>query len=318
MAQILPYKILKPLYFVNTLLGMAPFTIKGKKIQYSKLRVLQTLIYLTTFLTIAVLFFEKERKAVDFIRVKTFSFIALLRIIGNITMMLITFFIIYFSIKKLLEETEKLKKLENELKKIDYDNYIEKSDRKICRFFIIFCVSIQVLINICGGLSTVLSRQKNDYFLPIYIITVYPRLAVSHINLTLYVFVMMLESRFKIINKNISRKIQHSNKVVMYPVINGFCQEIDKIVEIHKSLVGVGETINAIFNPHLLVWITITFVILIGDLYIVIHLIFFHVSGISYIFFIHMGKNIIMYIFDFYFLANCITDLCEEVKSILF
>ena len=176
------------------------------------------------------------------------------------------------------------------------------------------------MFGLCGGVIPGLLKRNDkasvEEFFGVYVVTVYPRMVISNVNLAFYMTLLVLQARFRIINSNILAKIEDSKRVRKYPTKIDFCESVRHIVDLHKTLVKIGREVNSIFSVHLLVWIAVTFVLLVGDLYVTTYIFFFQLPETHILIIVNLFRNVLMYAFELFILAKYTTDLCEEVRKI--
>lgn len=85
-------------------------------------------------------------------------------------------------------------------------------------------------------------------------------------------------------------------------------------MSLHKNVLNICKSINEAFSVHLLLWIGVTFVLFVGDLYILVHMllfkVFLNVIGVAVVL-----KTLIGYIIDLHLLFKSTIDLCYEANK---
>jgi hypothetical protein len=309
-----------PLQFVSRVLCTTPFTLKNGHLAYSKPSVALSLLYFTIFVTTAVLFFMENPMLMpaDLFQIKTVSFVVWFRTIANISVLTILIVGISITSKTFMKQIIKLSALETEFFKLDQDDHISQCNRKNRNASVVLCVISHLVFSVAGGFLAAFTRkswQSSSLMEQICccVIMMYPRLVVGNVNLTIYLIQMLLQTRFAVINNYLRRKIGESKRVKKYPVGTHFCEEVRHLGGLHKSLVQIAKEFNGIFSFHLLVWITISFILLVGDLYVAIYF-FSHLSWNNIVFALNLVKNILMYSFDLLMLSRYSSQLCHEVS----
>ncbi|RZB66635.1 uncharacterized protein BDFB_007133 [Asbolus verrucosus] len=292
------------------------YSVKGRVV-YSKFGLLQTAIYFAAFIALSICFSKVHTTSTheDFSTFRTVAFVIIFRSVANITVMIMIFIDSRFKMRKFIGEINKMIKTESEFTQLE-NEYVHKTNYQNRGTLIRVGVVVHILFGIVGSIISVYSRHvksiENEIFG--FVILAYPKMVVSNINMMIYLISMTIQSRFGVINKILSRYIDESKKIQKFPRDFNFCAKIKHLVALHKNLIRTATEINSIFGPHLLLWTTINFVLLVGDLYIAMHILLFHRSHHHYLALTNLLKNIAMYIFDLYYFSKKFTDLCYEAN----
>jgi hypothetical protein len=316
-------EIFLPTHILSKIFGMSPLSYQKGHFAYSKLGVAQTIIYLAIFATITVGFLEEHNTqiATQLVDIKTPSFVVPFRIISNIILMVVVFGSVCFKGKKFLREMENLIQFESDFANLDQNEYISRRDKTNRRISIILCVVEHLIFNICGGFLAAPGRRffaTKSFGEKIwaYAMVMYPRFIINNFNIIFFVTEASLQTRFAAINNVLKKKIEESKKVDVYPRVASFCEEIEHLVVLHKSLVKTGKSFNSIFATHMLIWIAITFVLVVGDCYIIMYTFLFHLDEVDIIDILNLFKNITMHAFNLFVLSQQSENLCQEVDQI--
>nr|CAL23193.2 gustatory receptor candidate 60 [Tribolium castaneum] len=132
----------------------------------------------------------------------------------------------------------------------------------------------------------------------------YPRIVVSTFNIVFYMYTLILEERFKLINLIIKQE-------------EFFSPKIKRMVLLHKTLVRVAKSLNQVFAPQLLLWVLLGVMVVTVDLHVFFFTLFNKLLG-QYPVGIVGVKNASLFIFDLIFLSFRCTKLCKEANKTAF
>ncbi|RZC40867.1 7tm 7 domain containing protein, partial [Asbolus verrucosus] len=286
-------QILAPLTITFQILGMHPFTLKRGRLVYSKIKIVQTLIYVT-ICTISTAFMVKNYTLRDFAKAKTITFLITLRSLGQTSVMVLIFVFSRSNRQKLSNLIAAIAKIDRELKKLGLDDRIIKTGYQIRKSSILLLVLVNLILNILGEIyaATVKDFSRISFFA----IFVYPRLVGNTMNITFYVYMMIIQERFKMINEIVATNTDN----------------IKQVVAMHKILVDVSMQLNAIFSFQSLLWIACCFLLSVGDIHTAAYVVIFGLIRTHYIIFSIATKNLVACAFDLFYLAKRSTELCNE------
>ncbi|XP_044262811.1 gustatory receptor 68a-like [Tribolium madens] len=320
MPQVRLYKHYFPVILWSKILGISPISYKGSRITYSKIGTVQTITYFVIFIILTIAFFEERSSLttpIELIDIRTIRFVATFRTVANITLMAVLFLGTYMRREKFLTSLKQIQNLEPEFHKLNQIGTITRNNRQTRRMVVLLIV-LSMSFNFFGDFLTFFMKEKLDLLwreFCTFVVIVYPRLVVNNINLGFLTLLMILEGRFKVINDVLKSLINDSRKMNKFPVELNFCDKIKHLVNLHKSLVKVAKDHNSLYSLHLLLWITVTFILLVGDSYIVMYILFFHLSDVRYILILYLVKNVVMYGIELFVLAKIVTNLCQEANN---
>nr|CAL23149.2 gustatory receptor candidate 16 [Tribolium castaneum] len=319
MPQVKLHKHYVPIILLSKILGIAPISYKNSNVNYSKIGIVQTVAYFVIFIILTIVFFEKRSALSPFelIQIRTINFVATFRTIANIILMAVLFLGTFIGRAKFLAILKQMRNLEPEFLKLDQLGATVRNNRQIRRM-VVFLIGVSLSFNLFGDLLTLFIKEELDLVwreVCTFVVQVYPRLVVNTINLTFLTLLMILEGRFRVINDGIQALINDSRKVTRFPTELTFCNKIKHLVNLHKNLVKVAKDHNSLYSLHLLLWITVTFILLVGDSYIVMYVFFFHLSDVRYVMVVYLLKNVVLYGLELFILAKIVTDLCQEANS---
>ncbi|KAH0814647.1 hypothetical protein GEV33_008146 [Tenebrio molitor] len=307
-------KIFKPVYFLGAVLGMSPYNVTDGELVLSKLKATLSMTLVVFNVVLTVLYFQSfaDNFDIDFAKADTIKFLTIFRDLGGTTIMAITLMFSYVNSKHMLREVGLIYQVDSELMKLNFENDLEESERKIKKQLAILLVVLNFVFNVVGEVGSAMVRTNHRILY--LLVNIYPRLVITLLNLTLYSIFTVIQTRFEMINVAIYQKVVKSNVVRKYPNELDFSDQITQLVSIHKILVTVSRNINSIFSFQILLCITVNFVLLIGDLHTSMYIIFFRIFTKHYKIVLDMIKNCITYGFDLFYLARRTSELCNEAN----
>ncbi|RZC38526.1 7tm 7 domain containing protein, partial [Asbolus verrucosus] len=306
--------IFKPLIILSQILGMAPYAIKNDKIIISKIRLIPSIILITINVALTVIYFKNlnETFDIDFAKAGTIKFLSMFRDLGGTTLMVVNTAFCYYQSSRMLAELEKISHVDKELTELGLGDNIKKANASIKRSLQILLIIVHLVFITLGEIASALVRQHGT--LLYLLVNLYPRLMIGGMNITVYIVSMLIEERFKSINFLFTQKMIESNQLRKYPTEFDFSENIRHLVSLHKILVKISKEINSVFSFQLLLCITMNFILLIGDLYTSMYIIFFGLFTKHCRLVFDMVKHCIGYIFDLFYVAKRSSDLCEEAN----
>jgi gustatory receptor len=293
---------------------MSPYNVTDGELVLSKLKATLSVTLVVFNVVLTVLYFQSfaDNFDIDFAKADTIKFLAIFRDLGGTTIMAITLMFSYVNSKHMLREVGLIYQVDSELMKLNFENDLKESERKIKKQLAILLVVLNFVFNVVGEVGSAMVRTNHRILY--LLVNIYPRLVITLLNLTLYSIFTVIQTRFEMINVAIYQKVVKSNVVRKYPNELDFSDQITHLVSIHKILVTVSRNINSIFSFQILLCITVNFVLLIGDLHTSMYIIFFHIFTKHYKIVLDMIKNCITYGFDLFYLARRTSELCNEAN----
>jgi gustatory receptor len=293
---------------------MSPYNVTDGELVLSKLKATLSMTLVVFNVVLTVLYFQSfaDNFDIDFAKADTIKFLAIFRDLGGTTIMAITLMFSYVNSKHMLREVGLIYQVDSELMKLNFENDLEESERKIKKQLAILLVVLNFVFNVVGEVGSAMVRTNHRILY--LLVNIYPRLVITLLNLTLYSIFTVIQTRFEMINVAIYQKVVKSNVVRKYPNELDFSDQITQLVSIHKILVTVSRNINSIFSFQILLCITVNFVLLIGDLHTSMYIIFFRIFTKHYKIVLDMIKNCITYGFDLFYLARRTSELCNEAN----
>ncbi|CAH1379676.1 unnamed protein product [Tenebrio molitor] len=248
----------------------------------------------------------------EFARVKIINFLLIFRAVANVTVLAMLTTLCYVCAKKTTAAMIELHKVDQILLKLGQIEQLARANWRTRNSAIFLVLVVNIALNLTEGVLKALT--KSDKQIVYFIVVTYPRIALSNFNTLFFLMTLILEERFRIINGLILKRKNESVGVGRYSKEANFCEVIDELVFIHKSLVRVSKEINQIFYANALFFVTADFILLVGDLYIIMYALFSgffqkHVRTI-----ISLVKNCTSYVTDLFYFAKRSSDLCHEAN----
>jgi hypothetical protein len=246
----------------------------------------------------------------EFARVKIINFLLVFRAVANVTVLAILTALTYIYAQKTTAAVIELYKVDQTLLKLGQREQLARANWRTRNSEIFLVLVVNIALNLIEGVLKALTKM--DKQIVYFIVVTYPRIALTNFNTSFFIMMLMVEERFRIINGLI---LKRRNGAGRYSKEANFCEAIDELVFIHKSLVRISKGINQIFYVTALFFITADFILLVGDLYIIMYALFSgffqkHVRTI-----ISLVKNCTSYVTDLFYFAKRSSDLCHEVRS---
>jgi hypothetical protein len=296
--------IFLPITWSSEICGINFIYGKNGRPVYSVPKLLYTLLWVSLSAYLAIDYSNNYITFLNWTKNQTIIFIVVCRCFGGMTVMLVTMVFVrknWIAISALLT---KLKEVDCLLTSMDQQESVSKMNRKHQRFVII----LMVVHNLCfATLAEIYTAWVNPHAsLHFFIVYTYPRLVCSTVNIKFVVYASILRGRFKIINDFISAKLSTDRD---------FCEQLTRVVSLHKLLVQLSRQLNSIFSLHLLMWLAICFGLLVGDLYAGLYVIFFDSRSAFHLALILITyKNCVVSAFDIWSFAKMCNELSHEVS----
>nr|XP_015839420.1 PREDICTED: putative gustatory receptor 28a [Tribolium castaneum] len=169
-----------------------------------------------------------------------------------------------------------------------------------------------ILEYLIGNIVSIFSSQFND--ISGAFVLLYPRMIGCNLSVTYFGTTLLLEERFKLVNKFLLGECFKSRNCTKYPTDPNFCDKIKLSVNIHKELTRICRAINSIFSVFFLLWVTVNFLCLVSDLYIVAYLIS---SGQFFNYWqgeLKAFKNVCIYSIEMFYIARRSSRLCSQAN----
>jgi hypothetical protein len=306
------FEIFGPTQTLYKILAMSPFRTENGEIFYSKLGLVQTFTYVTICLGMALVYFKMffEFTYFGFGNVQVVRFVVTFRLLSSILLMIL---ILYFTLtnhKKIRATLELVVEMDSKLGRYVQNEQIEKANLRLKKFSIsTTCVVFTFLF--AAEMYTYFQKSEKSRVFYV-VISAYPRFVITLKNMTFCLFTAVLQERFKIINRIISKKVIESKKVHKY-VDPNFEKTLNDLLILHTTLITVSTEINAIYSLQLLLWIARNFTLLLADSYTLVHMICFKSIEKYYRFGIFLILNCTTYVASTYYLSRRTAKLCKQV-----
>ena len=298
--------VLVPVTFARMLLGMAPYRIQNGRLVWHKMGFLTTVLVLIAITTMTVYFLSNVEEFLDMKAtiVGTIKALIIIRRIGGVVVLLLTICPSHSNFTKFLKIRHDLHQIDEQLSKFRCKEEICESNYKHRNK-----VTVLLLLNgifLVVGEVVIMTMLISSFEMIQAVIFAYPQLVMRIINIIFYGCTLILQSRFKCVNKLVAKTT---------PLDTNFCKNVKRLTLLHKDLVETSRNLNRVFNFQLLLWISLNSVLLIGDLHAGTYVIVFRLSGKMYKVIIISMKYCVIYISDFYYLCKRCTELCREVST---
>lgn len=299
-------KTLQPLRATATILGIFPLKLANHNATLTILECIQNCIYLTIYVACFSHYYNKLSRSLpgDFTKMNTVMYGLKFRRIGNVTVMCVTLVATILNRKKLLSVYEKISEVDVKLGLLGQKENIRRSNQRNGRNLVLLVVVVDLVYYIIGTWLT-LSARKNNSAVE-FIAIAYPLLVIANFNFTFYGIMTALQDRFKIVNEKILMTAPSENAI--------FCKSLEHLVAVHRNLTRLSRNINSVFSLHLLLWITLTCIAFVIDLYVLTWLLVMGFGTKYSSIVVNLIKNITMYIFDLFCFCYKSRQLCREVR----
>lgn len=311
------YEIFIPFYIFSKITGFSPFTMKNNQVALrSRQNFVQTVLFAVINLYCIFLLFKEKIYFVPLgEEIKTIVFILAFRLYNSVANVLLTTFVLFIKSKSFLLVFQKIVKLDKKFNSSNLRQYIQKSNNSLKKTLIFLYIFFQIVVNIfCFSMSLFgkLTTSPRDSLIAFCAI-VFPRLIATNMNLTFCAVLMLLKERLKAINVVLLRKAKDSRLLAHYPQEHNFARQLNYLCFLHKKIVEISQSLNSIYYVHLLLWISVSFLLFTGDLYLIVHLSLFNpYANFSTVFV--CGKYVIIYVSDLALLVKCAADICHEAN----
>nr|CAL23150.2 gustatory receptor candidate 17 [Tribolium castaneum] len=302
------FKIFRPIKILAEIFGLSPMT---QKLTLSPLKVLQTVILGTTciYLTSLYIWFILTQMTFSGVTSPTIMKFVLSFRTGSFTFLMVVAVLSSGTTFKLVAKTlENMTKIDKDLTELGQKKYLEKRNRHIFRTSVLLIFVMHLMFDTLGGLYSTWSKKSKqvEYFL----IHWYPRMLISTKLLAHFLILTVLKARFEAIN-NIIDSIRQNSQTRNQAVPTG---TIKTLVQMHSNLVTTSEEVCDSFSIFGLVWISLIFVVLIGDAYAVLNSVLFQNVYKPLPIVLSIVKNCLSYCFNLYHLASKSNQLSREAK----
>ncbi|EEZ97772.1 gustatory receptor 147 [Tribolium castaneum] len=284
------HQVLQPAIITLQILGLN----FGK---LSKIKILHTITSLIMCLAVTFYYWKNRKVGFGFVLSKVVFLAAVTRSLGTIVVMIMVLALNYSGyFDKIVHLTQKIDNFDNEFEDIVSLNQKHK------KMILVLLVIVNLGLNGLIDWYTVCLVPLNPY--QFFLAVQYPRIVVSTFNIVFYMYTLILEERFKLINLIIKQE-------------EFFSPKIKRMVLLHKTLVRVAKSLNQVFAPQLLLWVLLGVMVVTVDLHVFFFTLFNKLLG-QYPVGIVGVKNASLFIFDLIFLSFRCTKLCKEANKTAF
>lgn len=302
MKELTILEILGPIKFFFRILKLTPYRGKNKNRVYSKINVMVTFLCGFSCSFLAIFYYVKHKfLPIQFLKMASVRYMIVFRSIAAHLGMLHTLFFLLFNAKKLVQIHLTLSdKIDLNLKKLDLDNELMMAGHQHRRQAFKLVIIIHIFLNIFADFFSSLTKPDRIIFI---IITIYPHLACSCINVIFSMYTIIIESRFRMMNTFLQKQ-NFNNLPNILKCIN----------YIHHNLVATAKNVCSIYSFHLFFWYTVYFILFVFDLHAGAFEIYQKQTGPYYAFLITTWKNCVIYAFDLCYIASRCQKLCLEAN----
>jgi hypothetical protein len=302
--------IFGPLDVMSKILAIHPYRWRNGQLKYSVAGIIQTVVFLTVYLVVGVVYCQNYISSIptDFIKIKTIQFMMVTQRVGYLCVMTLAFVNVFLNYRKFVDARNSIREVDSELVDLGQGDVLVKSGHEIRRVMIVSMVVMYVSLTLLPAIFSNIDKSHNHAIA--FVFMVYPRMVTVNANLSFYSFVMLVHHRLTILNQIVIAE----KRILRSPLDLDFCDRLNRYVRLHKLLTNKCRTVNSIFSLHLLLWITINFIGVVGDLYFSVCLI---PSGLLLKYFKTYSVLvycIIIYCGDLWYIAKKASGVCFEVN----
>ena len=308
--------VFRPLIQITSILGMAPHkSVQGTLINTKTGGGFQIAFKITICVISLVVYFRDfylEAQFGTFGNITLVRFVVTFRNTAITTLMVIILLSCLSSAKKIHLELTKIEQIDTDLAKMGQEitlsnrNCENRKSAIVLTWVIVLFAVIQAIYPYAFHIQTNYKQIFN------VILNFYPRLVVGVRNIFFCLLLMVIKTRFNIINTILKNEIHLSKKNSKSNC--NFYKKIKTLVDVHKTMVVVTEEVNSIFSLELLLWISITFVLLLVDVYSITHIVWFNLEE-NYALILKLLHNCVMYVFDLFLISITCARVCREVSE---
>ena len=281
-------QVLAPIILLSKIFGMQPYIVRKKRLRVSLIRLIYTIACLSIYLWHVYLSLRRANNVgkMSSMMVKSFGWTLLIFVI------VLTGRDVF---SKILQASDKLAKVDMTLARFRQKDLLECNYQH--RRYLLVLILINGVYNLISEIFVKLTGRHGavDFFVNF----TYPRIVISVVNVKFFLLMIIIKSRFKIINDVLKDKV-------------GFVE----LVETHKTLRHITNTLNSAFSLYLLLLLTQSFLMTLVDLHSTLYMILFQSFVAKFQTIFITIKNCFIYCFDLCFLTTISSNLCSEVRSL--
>jgi hypothetical protein len=301
MRQLSILEIFRPMIFLSKILGTHPFKTHNNIVIFSRLKLFYSCICLLTYITIVNLFF--------FGSLAKFSGKVLITMIafkcfGCMAVLLTIMFSSHANYGKTMKMMKSIFEIDLKLESLGQEERITRLTYRHRKQLIVL-MSLNLFYSVVGNCVVGWIQRFNQVVF--FVTFTYPRIVVTNMNIIYCIVALMIEDRLKIINEMFHKLDSRSDT---------FCDDVTKLVFVHRLLIKVCQLLNSMYALQFLLWITQCFILVLNDVHLGIHILYFQHLSFNFQNTFAYVKNCISYVFDLYYLSKRSGRLCFEVISI--
>ncbi|EEZ97773.1 gustatory receptor 148 [Tribolium castaneum] len=278
-------QIFKPLDTISKIFGT----------YQSKVRIFQCLISTTGIVLLSLYYFFYKLTEI----VSTAYSLVVLRYFSHLIALVLIVIINLFQFGDVQNVLTNLELVDLELIRLGQNRGLIKINKSHKNWARILTFVFNVGANICGLTFSVLLRKHPEI---IHLIVLgYPRIVLCNFSTTFFVLSMMIQDRFTIINTVLKKKNNFDSSI------------ITRLVQAHSNLIKIIDKVNTIFNPVIIFFFAIDFILIVGDLYIISSTILFTITSNNK-FMASLIKNCLFYTTELIYFTIRSAKLCREAN----
>ena len=305
-------EIFSHVHTMGKILGMWPFKRVKGRLHFTKLRIAQSFVSSAESFVLTVHFYMHFSSDLmeEFSRARTIQFLIVFRSVSNVLVMVLLMVTNYVYSEQTSLAIVKMQEVDQAMVTSGQKDFLVRVNWKNRKSGNVM-LGINLAFNIVCGVLKAITKSHNRviYFL----IATYPRIIISNFNTYFFMLTLMVEDRFRLINSMVLQSLDESIKVRKYPTDSNFSKNVTDLMWWHKNLVDITRKLNEIYNLNVLLCITIDFILLVGDLYITMHALFFDLVYQHCKTVLSLSVNCVFYIVELFYFSKRASDVCNEV-----
>jgi hypothetical protein len=301
MRQLSILEIFRPMIFLSRILGTHPFKTHNNIVIFSRLKLFYSCICFLVYITIVNLFFFGSlHKFSGKVLITMIAF----KCFGCMSVLLTIMFSSHANYGKTMKMMKSISEIDLKLGSLGQEERITRLTYRHRKQLIVL-LFLNLFYSVVGNCVVGWIQRFNQVVF--FVTFTYPRIVVTNMNIIYCVVALMIEDRLKIVNEMFHKLDSKSDT---------FCDDVTKLVFVHRLLVKVCRLLNSMYALQFLLWITQCFILVLNDLHLGIYILYFQHLSFNFQNTFAYVKNCINYVFDLYYLSKRSARLCFEVISI--
>ncbi|EEZ97771.1 gustatory receptor 146 [Tribolium castaneum] len=260
----------------------------------AKRKLLITVLYLSIFGYYLLDFAQFVTRPSKFALWRVLKIVTICRIIGSVftIVVLVLAHVKYY--KNLVKLAHDIETIDKSLVELGFEKYLAKASYRHHRTIIKLIIVTNVGLNVVLEAYPVwhMPHGKFGYCIS----NIYPKLLISTMTMTFYQFAIIIEERFKIINKLFENGVR------------------SRVVLLHKSLIRISRRLNSIFAIQFLGLIVLSFIVITAEMHVFTYYFVFNVSSRFFIIVFVGLKNSLSSTIEICYLTKRCSRLCYEAN----